>query len=318
MGTHPFTWMYGSVPWLTPTTLILSPLGHLLNSSGQRNSNTEEMHSTLTTSSKDIISEKWCEIHGSNDWDGLLNTIHPWLRREIVKYGEFTQATYNAFDFNSFSNYCRSCRYNKNKLFDVLGLDKNGYNVSKYIYAMSHIDMPQWLERSHLADTWSKHSNWMRYVAVSNEEEIRRIGRDEIRRIGKKDIVVAWRGTVMPSEWYEDMQRKLEPIGSGDAKVEHRLHRIYTAKSETTRVGNNAFKEELHQMGVKTLRVVVKQDMVPKMPGLVLNESLQMFDDITGTLDWVYTHIGAELKFEVGSSPYLKRGGFNLQGFHSL
>ncbi|KAM1792621.1 hypothetical protein ACFX12_036463 [Malus domestica] len=100
------------------------------------------MHSTLTTSSKDIISEKWCEIHGSNDWEGLLNPIHPWLRREIVKYGEFTQATYNAFDFNSFSNYCRSCRYNKNKLFDVLGLDKNGYNVSKYIYAMSHIDMP--------------------------------------------------------------------------------------------------------------------------------------------------------------------------------
>ncbi|KAM1792619.1 hypothetical protein ACFX12_036461 [Malus domestica] len=338
---------------------------------------TEEMHSTPTTSPKDIISEKWREIHGSNDWEGLLDPLHPWLRREIVKYGEFAQATYDAFDFDSFSEYCGSCRYNKNKLLDVLGLDKNGYNVSKYIYAMSHIDMPQWLERSHLADTWSKHSNWMGYVAVSDEEETRRIGR--------RDIVVAWRGTVAPSEWYEDMQRKLEPIGSGDAKVEHGFHGIYTAKSDTTRynrssaseqvmkevarlvelyqargeevsltitghslggalallnayeaaeklpglpisvisfgaprVGNIAFKEELHQMGVKTLRVVVKQDMVPKMPGLVLNESLQKFDDITGTLDWVYTHVGAELKLEVGSSPYLKHGRFNLPGFHSL
>ncbi|KAK9268200.1 hypothetical protein L1049_010643 [Liquidambar formosana] len=84
------------------------------------------------------------------------------------------------------------------------------------------------------------------------------------------------------------------------------------------RVGNIAFRDELHQMGVKTLRVVVKQDVVPKMPGLVFNEGLQLFDDITGTLEWVYTHVGAELKLDVRSSPYLKRGGFNFLGFHSL
>jgi hypothetical protein len=53
------------------------------------------------------------------------------------------------------------------------------------------------------------------------------------------------------------------------------------------------------------------------MPGLVFNESLQKFDDITGSLEWVYTHVGAELKLDVRSSPYLKRG-FDLMGFHSL
>ncbi|CAK9145948.1 unnamed protein product [Ilex paraguariensis] len=53
------------------------------------------------------------------------------------------------------------------------------------------------------------------------------------------------------------------------------------------------------------------------MPGLVFNESLQKFDDIIGTLDWVYTHVGAELKLDVWSSPYLKRG-FNVSGFHML
>ncbi|PON82325.1 Fungal lipase-like domain containing protein [Trema orientale] len=339
----------------------------------------EEKHSTPTTSPKEFIAEKWREIHGFEGWEGVLDPLHPWLRREIVKYGEFAQATYDAFDFDSFSEYCGSCRYNAHNLFDKLGLAKNGYNVTKYIYAMSsHINVPSWLQRSHLVDdTWSRDSNWMGYVAVSDDQESRRIGR--------RDIVVAWRGTVAPSEWYEDFQRKLEPIGNEDAKVEHGFLSIYTSKSESTRynkfsaseqamkevtklvqmyrlkgeevsltitghslggalailnayeaaatlpgqvpisvisfgaprVGNIAFRDELDQMGVKTLRVVIKQDMVPRMPGLVLNESLEKFDDITGTLEWVYAHVGAELKLDVKSSPYLKRG-LNLPGFHSL
>ena len=330
-------------------------------------------------SPKEDLSDEWRELHGSNDWDNLLDPLDPCLRREIVKYGEFAQATYDSFDFDSFSEYCGSCRYNKHKLFDKLGLTKHGYNVSKYIYAMSHMEMPRWLERSHLLDTWSKDSNWMGYVAVSDDEETKRLGR--------RDIVVAWRGTVAPSEWYEDFQRKLEPVGHGAlaAKVEHGFLNIYKSKSESTRynktsasdqvmnelkrlvhmyheqkgeevsititghslggalallnayeaatnfrgihtsvisfaaprVGNIAFRDKLDQMGVKTLRVVMKQDIVPKMPGIVFNESLQKFDDITGTLEWVYTHVGAELKLDIRSSPYLKRG-VNFLGFHSL
>ncbi|XP_010245170.1 PREDICTED: phospholipase A1-Igamma1, chloroplastic-like [Nelumbo nucifera] len=331
---------------------------------------------TPTSSPKEDISEKWCELHGLTDWDNLLDPLHPWLRREIIKYGEFSQATYDAFDFDSFSEYCGSCRYNPKRFFEKLGLGKNGYVMSKYIYAMSHIDMPRWLQRSNLVEeTWSKDSNWMGFVAVSNGEESRRIGR--------RDIVVAWRGTVAPSEWYEDLQRKLEPIGDGDVRVEHGFLSIYTSKCDTTRynkssaseqvmkevrrlvsfyrergeevsltitghslggalgllnayeaasslpglpisvisfgaprVGNVAFREKLQQMGVKTLRVVVKQDVVPKMPGLMLNEGLERFDDFTGPLEWVYTHVGAELRLDVSSSPYLKRG-LDLLGFHS-
>ncbi|PIN03086.1 putative lipase [Handroanthus impetiginosus] len=336
----------------------------------------EEKHNTPARSPKEDISGKWREIHGSRDWYDLLDPLHPLLRREIVKYGEFAQATYDAFDFDAFSEYCGSCRYNRRKLFDKLGLNESGYNVTKYIYAMSHIDLPQWLEKSRLVDTWSKDSNWMGFVAVSDDEESRRIGR--------RDIVVAWRGTVAPSEWYDNMQRKLEPIGHGDSKVEHGFLSIYTSKSDRTRynkssaseqvmrevkrlidyyqrlgeqvsltitghslggalgllnayeaaknfpglpiavvsfaaprVGNIAFRDELYQMGVKTLRVTLKQDVVPRMPGIVFNESLQKFDDITGTLEWVYTHVGVELKLDVRSSPYLKKG-LNLVGFHLL
>ncbi|KAF7842913.1 phospholipase A1-Igamma1, chloroplastic-like [Senna tora] len=337
----------------------------------------EQKHSTPPMSPKEDISQNWREIQGlSSNWEGLLDPLHPWLRREIVKYGEFAQATYDAFDFDGFSAYCGSCRYNKHKLFDKMGLAQHGYKVTKYIYAMSHIELPNWLERSHVADTWSRDSNWMGYVAISDDEETRRIGR--------RDILVAWRGTVAPCEWYEDFQRRLDPIGQKEAKVEHGFLSIYTSKSDTTRynktsaseqvmkevtklvkfykekgeevsltitghslggalallnayeaastipdlpvsvisfgaprVGNFAFKDELDQLGVKTLRVVVKQDLVPRMPGLVFNEALQVFDEITGTLEWVYTHVGAELKLDVHSSPYLKKG-INLIGFHSL
>lgn len=341
----------------------------------------EDMHhDTPAMSPKENISDKWREIHGCHDWHNLLDPLHPWLRREIVKYGDFAQATYDAFDFDSFSEFCGSCRYSHNRLFEKLGLTKHGYTVSKYIYAMSRVDVPQWLAigRSRLGETWSKHSNWMGFVAVSDDEESIRIGR--------RDIVVAWRGTVAPSEWYEDMQRKLEPIGHhGEAKVEHGFLSLYTTKSYATRynkssaseqvmeevkrlvekykgrsgeevsltiighslggalallnayeaaasipglpisvvsfgaprVGNIAFRDEIYQMGVKTLRVVLKQDIVPRMPGIVFNESLQMFDDFTGTLEWVYTHVGAELKIDALCSPYLKRK-IDLLGFHML
>ncbi|XP_051125333.1 phospholipase A1-Igamma1, chloroplastic [Andrographis paniculata] len=339
-------------------------------------SSIEGKNNTPSMSPKEDVSGEWREFHGCRDWHGLLDPLHPCLRREIVKYGEFAQATYDAFDFDSFSEYCGSCRFNRSKLFQKLELNHSGYNVTKYVYAMSHIDLPQWLEKSRFVDTWSKDSNWMGFVAVSDDRESRRIGR--------RDIVVAWRGTVAPSEWYDNMQRKLEPIGEGESKVEHGFLSLYASKNGTTRynkssaseqvmreikrlidyyhgigeevsltitghslggalallnayeaarnfpelpisvisfaaprVGNIAFRDELYQLGVKTLRITIKQDIVPRMPGIVLNESLQRFDDITGPLEWIYTHVGVELKLDVSSSPYLKKG-LNLVGFHML
>ncbi|XP_058100447.1 phospholipase A1-Igamma1, chloroplastic-like [Magnolia sinica] len=329
-----------------------------------------------TTPIKEDIAMKWHEIHSSSDWTHLIDPLRPWLRQEILKYGEFAQATYDAFDFDSFSEYCGSCRYNRQRLFEQLDLTKHGYKVTKYIHAMSHIDLPRWMERSHLLDAWSKDSNWMGYIAVSDD--------DESCRIGRRDIVVAWRGTVAPLEWYEDLQRKLEPIGDDDVRVEHGFHSIYTSKCDSTRynkssaseqvmgevrklvnlykqmgeevgvtitghslggalallnayevasslpdlpisvisfgaprVGNNAFRDKLNQMQVKILRVVIKQDVVPMMPGIIFNEHLEIFEEITGTLDWVYTHVGTELKLDTRSSPYLKHR-FNVPGTHSL
>ncbi|KAJ6840079.1 phospholipase A1-Igamma1, chloroplastic [Iris pallida] len=332
--------------------------------------------STPTLSPKEDISSLYPQIHGSADWSPLLDPLHPYLRREIVKYGEFSQATYDAFDYNPFSKYCGSCLYSRPRFFEKLGLARSGYGVEKYLYAMSHVELPRWLERSVHADTWSKDSNWMGYVAASDDQES--------RRIGCRNIVVCWRGTVAQAEWFEDIQGKLELLdGEHDknVRVEHGFLSLYTSKSEATRynktsaseqvmeeierlvklykqrgekvsltvtghslggalalltafeaastipdlpvsvisfgaprVGNGAFAEKLKQLQVKTLRVVVKQDVVPKLPGILFNEGGLMGRQ----LEWVYTHVGLELGLNVNSSPYLKHGTMDFSGFHSL
>ncbi|KAF2305492.1 hypothetical protein GH714_005727 [Hevea brasiliensis] len=233
---------------------------------------------TPTLSPKENIPTKWREIHGSCNWENILDPLHPWLRLEIVKYGEFVGATYDAFDFDALSEYCWSC------------------------------------------SIWSKDSNWMGYVAVSNDEESQRIGR--------RDIVVAWRGTVAPTEWFTDLKTKLEQFDDDKRNITLQCGFLSICKSKdeftrynklsaseqvmeefkkhvsfyrengervsltltahslggalallnayevaisiplffisvvsfgAPRVGNMAFKEKLNELGVKTLGVVVKQ-----------------------------------------------------------
>ncbi|CAA7409265.1 unnamed protein product [Spirodela intermedia] len=347
------------------------------------------LKNTPTASPKENIAAIWREIHGARDWAGLLDPHHSWLRREIVKYGEFAQATYDAFDDDRFSRYCGSCRFGRSRLFSQLGLAHNGYEVTRYLYAMSHVEMPTWVERSLHAETWSKDSNWMGYVAVSSDEETRRIGR--------RDIVVAWRGTVTATEWSKDLQQRLEPLHDAGGKLHHDHHKdvvkvehgfrsLYTSKAESTRynktsaseqvmeeirrlvkmysnrgeevsltvtghslggalallnaheaaaggipglshvsvvsfgaprVGNAAFVGELEELGVKVLRVVNQQDLVPRLPGAFFNEDLGKIFPVE-SLDWVYSHAGVELEVDTTSSPYLKQSMTDLPAFHSL
>ncbi|RWW77119.1 hypothetical protein BHE74_00014766 [Ensete ventricosum] len=312
-------------------------------------------------SPKEDISSLFPDIHGRADWCRLLNPLHPWLRREIIKYGELAQATYDGLDFNPFSEFCGSCLYGRHWLLEKLGLSRNGYEVSRYVYAMSH-------------------------HGVQLDGLCRRERDKESRRIGCRDVVVAWGGTVAPTEWFENVEGKLEPLGDGHGhvKVEHGFLAVYTSKSERTRynktsaseqvmaeikrlvkhyrrqgeevsltitghslggalalhnayeaasampdlpvsvisigaprVGNAAFGERLKEMNVKVLRAVVKQDVVPKMPGILFNEGLKRLESVTGKLEWVYSHVGVELGLDVRSSQFLKRG-IDVAGFHNL
>ncbi|KAG0464777.1 hypothetical protein HPP92_018941 [Vanilla planifolia] len=325
-------------------------------------------------SPKEEISFLRSAIHGPGDWSPLLEPLHPSFRREIVKYGELAQATYDAFDSNPVSKYHGSCLYGRHRLFPALGLSHHGYVVTEYVYATSHVHLPNWLVRSFFPSLWSNDSNWMGFVAVSGDAES--------RRIGCRDIVVAWRGTVCPAEWIEDLKtssnssprtrrrprrawlsQHLQLPGqtshftrsSASEQVMPELLRLvelYKKKGEEVsvtitghslggalallnaaeagsllpkdvavkvisfgapRVGNEEFGDMLRRDGVKILRMVTKQDVVPKMPGLFFNEGLNR----TGW-EWIYEHVGDVLELDARASPYLKKGVVDIAGFHGL
>ncbi|GLJ20822.1 hypothetical protein SUGI_0379590 [Cryptomeria japonica] len=217
-------------------------------------------------------------------------------------------------------------------------------------------------------DPWSKDSNWMGYVAVSTDEETKRLGR--------RDITVAWRGTVTQLEWMENLRDILHPVGDlgcSDASEQvmeeiRRLVALYTGRGEEVsisicghslggalallnafeiaakgvnvhandptrkvpvtvfsfgapRVGNGAFKDAVEEHGVKVLRVVGKQDVVPKMPGILFNEGMEKYEKVIGhvleSLPWSYKHVGVELGLEIKKSPFL-RSNPDLAGCHNL
>ncbi|KAA8534303.1 hypothetical protein F0562_031820 [Nyssa sinensis] len=62
------------------------------------------------------------------------------------------------------------------------------------------------------------------------------------------------------------------------------------------RVGNNKLKERLESLGVKVLRIVNVNDIVPKLPRVVFNENQpKMLMKLTESLSWNYWHVGVKL-----------------------
>ncbi|KAE8715355.1 Early-responsive to dehydration stress protein (ERD4) isoform 1 [Hibiscus syriacus] len=214
-------------------------------------------HGDAMTPSKspiENISTQWRELHGLHNWDGLIEPLHPWLRQEVVKY-------------------------NRHKLFEELGLTKHGYKVTKYIYAMSRVDVPKWLERTYCS--WSKNSNWMGYDEVSGDAETARIGR--------RDILVAWRGTVAPTEWYSDLRTSLQPLGKTNIKVQRGFLSIYSYKGEFTRYNKLNASEQIMEELIEDVQAedpkevimfTETNDQTSRFPKAILSTNKYKFRDL--------------------------------------
>jgi len=73
------------------------------------------------------------------------------------------------------------------------------------------------------------------------------------------------------------------------------------------RVGNRAFALRMEELGVKVLRLVNKNDIVPKVPGLVFNEnSCRWLSKMLDWLPWTYFHVGVKIVLNNNDSPILK------------
>ncbi|XP_045832999.1 phospholipase A1-IIgamma-like [Trifolium pratense] len=179
------------------------------------------------------IARTWRELSGQNKWKNLLDPLNIDLRRYLLHYGQFAQATYDAFNFEKTSKYAGNCKYSKKDFFSKVYLEKGNpfkYSVTKYLYATSKANGSDAfiLRPLFSKDAWRIQSNWIGYVAVATEE-----GK---AALGRRDIVVAWRGTIQDSEWLKDFDFAKDPaplIFGSDSRVE--LHKgfysLYTTEN---------------------------------------------------------------------------------------
>ncbi|CAN6449150.1 unnamed protein product [Victoria cruziana] len=191
--------------------------------------------SKLGIASKDSLVGMWREIQGSDDWNGLLQPLHPTLKNEIIRYGEFVMACYRAFDLDpSSKRYC-NCKYGRNRILEEVGLENSGYEVTEYIYATPDISIP--------LQEGSCSSRWIGYVAVSNKKEMKRLGR--------RDILISFRGTVTSPEWVANFMSALTPARLDpheprlDVMVELGFLSLYTSADSSCKFGRRSCRDQL-------------------------------------------------------------------------
>ncbi|KAM7252412.1 hypothetical protein ACFE04_024295 [Oxalis oulophora] len=186
-----------------------------------------------TTSTKQItLANHWREIQGSKNWKNLVKpNLHPLLREEIIKYGEFVNACYKAFDLDPNSKRYLNCKYGKKKFFKEIKMENSGYNVTKYIYATPN-------------QNESAQSRWIGYVAVSSDEH-------SVKNLGRRDIVITFRGTITNPEWIENFKTSLTPARLDPqnprpyVKVESGFLSLYTSDELKSKFGVESCREQL-------------------------------------------------------------------------
>ena len=188
------------------------------------------------------LSNFWREVQGCNNWENLLDPLHPLLRQEIIRYGEFVTASYKAFDLNPTSKRYLNCKYGKKSMLSEVGMSNSGYEVTKYIYATPdiNINLPN---ISNSSSSSSSSGRWIGYVAVSSDEAVKRLGR--------RDILVTFRGTVTNQEWISNLMSSLSPAMLDpynplpEVKVESGFLSLYTSDESSSKFGLESCREQL-------------------------------------------------------------------------
>ncbi|XP_076906493.1 phospholipase A1-II 1-like [Bidens hawaiensis] len=193
------------------------------------------------------IAKNWRTLNGENHWEGLLNPLPPDLRTYINHYGEMAEATYDAYIKTTPSRNAGNCKYARKNLLEKCGLLQgqplNHYTITKYIYATSAIALPGAFVTSSAPQAWSKKSNWIGFIGVATDE-----GK---KALGRRDILVAWRGTVNPSDMIHDSEFVLVSASiifgenhKDDPKVHDGWYSIYTTNDVNTRYNKTSARDQ--------------------------------------------------------------------------
>lgn len=124
----------------------------------------EARSSMVQKAGKRKLADCWREMMGTDDWAGLLDPMDPLLRNEVIKYGEMAQACYDAFDYDPYSKYSGSCKFKASEFFDELDMAQAGYKITRYLYATSNVNLPNFFTKTRYPKLWSKYANWIGYV----------------------------------------------------------------------------------------------------------------------------------------------------------
>ncbi|CAO2199960.1 unnamed protein product [Urochloa humidicola] len=171
------------------------------------------------------IATTWRRLHGEDGWRGLLDPLHPDLRREIVRYGEFVDAAYSAFLSHPDASP-------EHRAPPRVPLHDAAYRVTAPLFATSSVELPSWAAAA-AGPCAAQRTSLVGYVAVCDSPA-------ELRRMGRRDIVVALRGTCTLLEWAENIRASLVPAddlspessSSDNAKVECGFWNIYKTRGE--------------------------------------------------------------------------------------
>ncbi|KAG5560259.1 hypothetical protein RHGRI_003525 [Rhododendron griersonianum] len=252
------------------STLDMSELGR-----GRRNENKDEV--PIPEIPERRLADSWKEIHGQDDWVGMLDPMDPLLRSELVRYGEMAQACYDAFNSDPYSKYCGSCKTEPINFFQYLGWTQYGYEVTRYLHASYNINLPFLFKKSLRPDGWTPSANWMGYVAVSNDETSAYLGR--------RDITIAWRGTVTKLEWIADVTDFLRSIAlhkipSPDPRVkaESGFIHVYTDKDINCKFCKYSAREQILAEIKRLIKKYEDEDLSITITGHSLGSALAIIN----------------------------------------
>jgi hypothetical protein len=190
-------------------------------------------------SPRSTIGPRWRALHGEGGWAGLLDPLDSDLRRELLRYGDFVQAAYQAFQ----SLPTASGRHRG------LMLPDRSYRPTRSLFATSALSIPPWARRANTPEWLTQQSNWIGYVAVCESER-------EVARMGRRDIAIVLRGTITCPEWAENLRATLVPLDgesadgkdAGGPKVAKGFRSLYKTAGEKVKSLSEDVMDEVRRL----------------------------------------------------------------------